>query len=114
AGLFSRHDALAGELVAAGETSGEDLWRLPLLPSYGKDLEPPIAALRNSEGSGSGGGVGVGACFIGAWVDEAMPWAHLDIAGMAWREADGSPTSPAGATGYGVRLLDRFVREYHQ
>ena len=114
AGLFSRHDSLAGELVAAGEESGEELWRLPLHPSYGKDLESPIADLRNGAGSGAGAGAGVGAYFIGAWVDEAMPWAHLDIAGMAWREAEGSPTSPAGATGYGVRLLDRFVREYHE
>jgi len=114
AGLFSRHDSLAGELVLAGEKSGEDLWRLPLHPSYGKDLESPIADLRNSAGSGVGAGAGIGAYFIGAWVDETMPWAHLDIAGMAWREAEGSPTSPAGATGFGVRLLDRFVREYHE
>ena len=114
AGLFSRHDSLAGELVSAGETSGEGLWRLPLHPSYGKDLESPIADLRNSAGSGAGAGAGVGAYFIGAWVEETMPWAHLDIAGMAWREAEGSPTSPAGATGFGVRLLDRFVREYHE
>ena len=114
AGLFSRHDALAGQLVAAGEKSGEDLWRLPLHPSYAKDLESPIADLRNSAGSGVGAGAGVGAYFIGAWVDEAMPWAHIDIAGMAWRETEGSPTAPAGATGYGVRLLDRFVREYHE
>ena len=114
AGLFSRHDALAGQLVAAGEKSGEDLWRLPLHPSYAKDLESPIADLRNTAGTGVGAGAGVGAHFIGAWVDEAMPWAHIDIAGMAWRETEGSPTAPAGATGYGVRLLDRFVREYHE
>lgn len=114
AGLFSRHDTLAGQLVASGVQSGEELWRLPLHPSYGKDLESPIADLRNSAGSGSGAGAGIGAYFIGAWVDEAMPWAHLDIAGMAWREAEGLPVSPAGATGFGVRLLDRFVREYHE
>jgi leucyl aminopeptidase len=43
-----------------------------------------------------------------------MPWAHIDIAGVAWREDEGIPTSPAGATGFGVRLLDRFVRGYHE
>ena len=114
AGLFSRHDSLAAQLGAAGEKSGEDLWRLPLHPSYAKDLESPIADLRNSAGPGSGAGAGLGAYFIGAWVDEDMPWAHLDIAGMAWRETEGLPTSPQGASGFGVRLLDRFVREYYQ
>jgi leucyl aminopeptidase len=59
-------------------------------------------------------GAGLGAYFIGAWVDEEMPWAHIDITGAAWREDEGIPTSPAGATGFGVRLLDRFVREYHE
>lgn len=110
AGLFSRHDELAGQLKIAGERSGEELWRLPLHPSYAKDLESPIADLRNSAGSEAGAGAGVGAHFIGAWVDEDMPWAHLDIAGMAWRESEGLPTSPPGASGFGVRLLDRFVR----
>jgi leucyl aminopeptidase len=110
AGLFSNDDTLAEQLVAAGELAGEDLWRMPLDPSYAKDLESPIADLRNS-GGGAGAGAGLGAHFIGAWIDEGRPWAHLDIAGMAWREDEGLPTAPAGATGYGVRLLDRFVRE---
>jgi len=114
AGLFSRHDSLAAQLGVAGEQSGEDLWRLPLHPSYAKDLESPIADLRNGAGPGSGAGAGLGAYFIGAWVDEDVPWAHLDIAGMAWRETEGLPTAPQGASGFGVRLLDRFVREYHQ
>jgi leucyl aminopeptidase len=114
AGLFSRHDSLARELIAAGEQAGEDLWRLPLHASYAKDLESPIADLRNSGGPDAGAGAGLGAYFIGAWVDEEMPWAHIDIAGVAWREDEGIPTSPAGATGFGVRLLDRFVRGYHE
>jgi leucyl aminopeptidase len=114
AGLFSRHDSLAMELKEAGDEAGEDLWRLPLHPSYAKDLESPIADLRNSAGPGSGAGAGVGAHFIGAWVDETLPWAHLDIAGMAWRETEGLPTAPPGASGFGVRLLDRFVREYYE
>lgn len=114
AGLFSRHDDLAEHLRVAGEQSGEELWRLPLHPSYAKDLESPIADLRNSAGSGAGAGAGVGAHFIGAWVDETMPWAHLDIAGMAWRESEGLPTSPPGASGFGVRLLDRFVRTNYE
>jgi leucyl aminopeptidase len=114
AGLFSRDDSLAAQLIAAGEHSGEDLWRLPLHPSYARDMESPIADLRNSGGPGSGAGAGLGAHFIGAWVDEKTPWAHVDIAGMAWRETEGLPTAPMGASGFGVRLLDRFVREYHE
>ncbi|MCG6116702.1 MAG: leucyl aminopeptidase [Aquimonas sp.] len=110
AGLFSRHDALAGQLLAAGAASGEEVWRLPLHPSYAKDLESPIADLRNG-GSGRGAGAGVGAFFIGAWVAPELPWAHLDIASMAWRDAPLLPTVPLGASGYGVRLLDRFVRD---
>jgi leucyl aminopeptidase len=114
AGLFSRHDLLAQQLAAAGELSGEHLWRLPLHASYARDLESPVADLRNSAGSEAGAGAGVGAYFIGAWVDENMPWAHLDIAGMAWRESEGLPTSPPGASGFGVRLLDRFVRANYE
>jgi leucyl aminopeptidase len=114
AGLFSRHDSLAAELKGAGEKSGEELWRLPLHPSYEKDLESPIADLRNTGGHGAGAGAGVGAHFIGAWVEEDLPWAHLDIAGMAWREMEGLPASPPGASAFGIRLLDRFVREYYE
>jgi leucyl aminopeptidase len=110
AGLFSRDDALAEALRTAGEAAGEDVWRLPLHPSYAKDLESPIADLRNSGGSGVGAGAGLGAFFIGNWVEETTPWAHLDIAGMAWREKDELPTVPEGASGFGIRLLDRFVR----
>jgi len=113
AGLFSRDDALAAQLEAAGRESGEDLWRLPLHPSYAKDMESPIADLRNSGGD-AGAGAGLGAHFIGAFVEEHMPWAHIDIAGMAWREQEALPTSPTGAVGFGVRLLDRFVRLHHE
>jgi leucyl aminopeptidase len=111
AGLFTREDALAESLRLAGEFSGEDLWRLPLHPSYAVDLESPIADLRNGGGPGTGAGAGLGAHFIGSWVEETTPWAHLDIAGMAWREKDDLPTVPPGASGFGIRLLDRFVRQ---
>ncbi len=110
AGLFSRDDALAAQLLAAGEASGEELWRMPLREEYGKRLKSPIADLRNGGGSP---GAGAGAYFIGEWVDRALPWAHLDIAGSDWASSD-APTVPEGATGYGVRLLDRFVRDHHE
>jgi leucyl aminopeptidase len=110
AGLFTRDEALAAALLAAGTASGEELWRLPLHPSYAKDLESPIADLRNSGSSGRAG-AGVGAHFIGAWVNPGQAWAHLDIASMAWREDGALPTVPLGASAFGVRLLDRYVRD---
>lgn len=110
AGLFSRDSALAAQLISAGEQSGEYLWRMPLHASYARDLESPIADIRNGAGRSMGGGAGHGAHFIGAWIENGMSWAHLDIAGMAWREADALPTSPPGAAAFGVRVLDRFVR----
>jgi leucyl aminopeptidase len=93
--------------------SGEELWRLPLHPSYAKDLESPIADLRNG-GSGRGAGAGVGAFFVGAWVAPELPWAHVDMASMAWRDGPTQPTVPPGASGFGVRLLDRFVRDHFE
>ena len=110
AGLFTRDDALAARLQALGMASGEEVWRLPLHPSYAKDLESPIADLRHSGGSAKAG-ASVGAFFIGNWVPEAQPWAHLDIASMAWRDDLPLPTVPLGASGYGVRLLERVARE---
>lgn len=110
AGLFTRDDSLAAQLMAAGKASGEEAWRLPLHPSYAKDLESPIADLRNGGSSGKAG-AGVGAFFIGNWVPEGQPWAHLDIASMAWRDDAPLPTVPLGASAFGVRLLDRYVRD---
>jgi len=109
-GLFSRDEGLVAQLVAAGAASGEELWRLPLHPSYAKDLESPIADLRNVGSSGRAG-AGVGAHFIGAWVAPEVRWAHIDMASMAWRDDAAMPTVPLGASGYGVRLFDRFVRD---
>ncbi|MDX5331656.1 MAG: leucyl aminopeptidase, partial [Caulobacteraceae bacterium] len=108
AGLFSRHDALADQLEAAGAAVGEPLWRLPLHPSYGEDIASTIADLRN--GGGEGAGAGTGAHFIGEFISRDIPWAHLDIAGMAYGGADA--VKPAGSAGFTVRLLERFVRDF--
>jgi leucyl aminopeptidase len=108
-GLFSRHDPLADQLVAAGEASGEPLWRMPLNPRYAAAMDSPIADTRDiSDGAP---GAGAGAQFIGSFVTPDTPWAHLDIAGTSWRST-AQPTAPAGASGTTVRLLDRFVREF--
>ena len=108
-GLLSRDDALADQLLAAGKASGDELWRLPLHPNYAKDMKSDIADIKNVV-EGGGPGAGLGAHFIGYFVDKA-PWAHLDIAAVAW-ESETQPTVPKGAAGFGVRLLDRFARDF--
>jgi leucyl aminopeptidase len=109
AGLFSRHDALAEQLEAAGNAVGEPLWRLPLHESYASDMRSNIADIRNTS-SGNGAGAGTGAHFIGEFISREIPWAHLDIANMAYGAA--SDWKPDGSAGFGVRLLERFVRDY--
>lgn len=109
AGLFTRHDALADQLQAAGETAGEPLWRLPLHDSYARDTASTYADIRNSGGD-SGAGAGTGAYFIGEFINRNIPWAHLDIAGVAYGAANA--WKPEGSAGYGVRLLERFVRDW--
>lgn len=111
AGLFSRDDRLANQLYQSGQNSGNWVWRMPLLDSYGPMLASPIADMRNGGGRP---GSGTAAWFLGEWVAPATPWAHVDIAGMAWIESAGKPTSPAGATAFGVLLFDQFVRDHHQ
>lgn len=111
AGLFSRDDALASQLYQSGQNSGNWVWRMPLLDSYGPMLASPIADMRNGGGRPSSG---TAAWFLGEWVARGTPWAHVDMAGMAWIESGGKPTSPAGATGFGVLLFDQFVRDHHQ
>jgi leucyl aminopeptidase len=110
AGLLTRSDGLADQLLAAGRTSGEELWRLPLHANYAKDMKSDIADIKNVV-EGGGPGAGLGAHFIGYFVTDQTPWAHLDIAGTAWR-SEMLPTVPKGAAGFGVRLLDRFVRDF--
>ncbi|MGH6696030.1 leucyl aminopeptidase family protein [Sphingopyxis sp.] len=108
AGLFARDEALAARLIAAGTTSGEELWRLPLHKDYAERMKSDIADIRNSA-TGQGPGASLGAHFIGFFVDEATPWAHLDIAGVN-RSEKATSLVPKGMTGFGVRLLDQLAR----
>ena len=106
AGLFSNDGSLAGDLQAAGEATGELLWRLPLGKAYEKHIKSDIADLKNV-GRAREAGSTAGAVFLQQFIGDT-PWAHLDIAGTAWTSRD-LPLSGKGATGYGVRLLDRWV-----
>jgi leucyl aminopeptidase len=108
-GLFSNDDGLAEQLLAAGKASGDQLWRFPLSEAYDKLIDSAIADMKNVGPRGAGSITA--AQFIKRFVDENVKWAHLDIAGMVWADKDG-PTWAKGATGYGVRVLDRFVADH--
>jgi len=108
AGLFSNDDTLAGNLSTAGATSGDKVWRMPIGPAYDKLIDSPIADMKNV-GPREAGSI-TAAQFLKRFIKDGMPWAHLDIAGMAWSNKPGA-TYGKGATGYGVRLLDQYVRD---
>ena len=105
-GLFTPDDELAAQLLAAGQQTGDKLWRMPLGESFDRLIDSPIADMKNV-GPREGGSI-TAAEFIHRFVDEGVRWAHLDIAGMAWSDKPGT-TRDKGATGYGVRLLDQYV-----
>ena len=107
-GLFANDDGLADKLTKAGLASGDKLWRFPLSPAYDKLLDSPIADIKNV-GPRYAGSI-TAAQFIQRFVENGTPWAHCDIAGMVWADKPGA-TWDKGATGFGVRLIDRFVRD---
>ncbi len=107
-GLFANDDALADKLLAAGLATGDKLWRFPLSDTYNKLIDSPIADMKNVGPRGAGSITA--AQFIQRFVDEGVQWAHLDIAGMVWSDKPGA-TYDKGATGYGVKLLDRVIAD---
>ena len=110
AGLFSNDDGLAQKLSAAGQATGEKVWRFPLDAEYDKLIKSDIADMKNIGGRPAGS---ISAAqFIQRFVNK-KPWVHLDIAGVAWSTKD-APCIPKGATAFGVRLLDRLVAEHYE
>jgi leucyl aminopeptidase len=108
AGVFSNDDTLSAQLIRAGSAVGEKLWRLPLSNDYDKLIDSAIADMKNS---GVRGAAAIAAAqFLQRFVEDGVQWAHLDIAGVVWADKPGS-THEKGATGYGVRLLDRFIAD---
>jgi leucyl aminopeptidase len=85
---------------------------MPLAPAYNKMMDSPAADVKNISGSRNAGSI-TAAEFLQRFVQKGTIWSHLDIAGMAWADKD-SPTSPRGATGYGVRLLDHLVATHYE
>ncbi len=110
AGLFSNNDELSTRLLAAGEATGERLWRMPLGPEYDKQIDSKFADMKNA--AGRHGGAITAAQLLARFVAKT-PWAHLDIAGTAL----GSPQSEINrswSSGWGVRLLDHLVAEDYE
>ncbi len=106
-GMFTKDEKLAKQLAAAGEATGDKLWRMPLTKNHDEMIKSDIADMQNIGGKGAGSSTA--AAFLGRFIKEGVSWAHLDIAGMAWNEK-ATPTIPKGGSGYGVRLLDEFVK----
>ena len=105
AGLMSSDDGLADALLATGEATGERLWRLPAWPAYDKQIDSEVANVRNSAGREAG--VITAGMFLKRFVGDT-PWAHLDIAGVAFT-SKATPYQPKGGTGFGVRLLTHWL-----
>ncbi|HEV2363387.1 MAG TPA: leucyl aminopeptidase [Caulobacteraceae bacterium] len=111
AGMFCNDEALAENLLRAAKETGDALWRMPLQGSYEKLLDSDVADIKNS--GGREGGSIFAALFLQRFIDRT-PWAHLDIAGTAWKPDSAVATIPSGATGFGVRLLDRLVADNYE
>ena len=111
AGMFSNNDQLATRLAAAGKAVEEPLWRMPLGEAYDRQIDSDAADVKNI-GNGRDAGSITAAQFLQRFVNN-VPWAHLDIAGMAWAKKD-APLVPKGATAFGVRLLNELVETHYE
>jgi leucyl aminopeptidase len=109
AALFTADDRLAAELQAAGETTGERLWRLPLWDDYRENIRSEWADMKNTGGRPAG--TINAAVFLREFVPDGRAWAHLDIAGVAHFEKEHAGYA-AGATGFGVALTMEFLKRW--
>ncbi|MFL2883015.1 MAG: leucyl aminopeptidase [Pelagibacteraceae bacterium] len=112
AGLFSNDDKLSNEILSSGEKVEEKLWRMPLHKNYDKLMNSKNADMQNINYVG-GAGSTTAAQFLQRFILNKTPWAHLDIAGMAFSKYGGALNS-GGATGFGVRLLNKLIEEYYE
>ncbi len=111
AGIFSQDDKLVAQIEDAAKSSGDPVWRMPLAKAHYDNIKSDVADMKNI--GPREGGSSSAAAFIGRFVKDGQSWAHIDIAGMAWNAKD-KPTCPKGGAGYGVRLLDQFIRANYE
>ena len=112
AGLFSNDDKLSNQLIDAGEKTEEKVWRMPLNKNFDKLIDSKNADMQNINYVG-GAGSTTAAQFLQRFIINKTSWAHLDIAGMAFSKYGGALNS-GGATGYGVRLLNKLIQDYYE
>jgi len=112
AGMFANNDELSHRLHMAGEATGELVWRMPLAKEYDKMIDSKFADMKNTGGTRWGGAI-TAAQFIKRFVDDKTPWAHLDIAGTGF-DSRQSDINKSWGSGWGVRLLDRLVKDYYE
>ena len=112
AGLFSNNDELSKKIFKASENVNEKVWRLPLHKNYDKLIDSKIADVQNINYVGGAGSI-TAAQFLQRFILNKTPWAHLDIAGMAFSKKAAN-LNPGGATGFGVSLLNNLVKEYYE
>jgi len=112
AGLFSNNDELSKNIFKASENVNEKVWRLPLHKNYDKLIDSTIADVQNINYSGGAGSI-TAAQFLQRFILNKTPWAHLDIAGMAFSKKAAN-LNPSGATGFGVRLLNNLIKEHYE
>tara|TARA_B100000674_G_scaffold245713_2_gene202446 strand:- start:1211 stop:2653 length:1443 start_codon:yes stop_codon:yes gene_type:complete len=112
AGLFSNNDKLSKQLIDVGKKVDEKLWRMPLHKNFDKLINSKNADMQNINYVG-GAGSTTAAQFLQRFILKNTPWAHLDIAGMAFSKYGGALNS-SGATGYGVRLLNKLIEDYYE
>ncbi len=110
AGMFASDDTLAEQIAGCGKEIGETVWHMPIGDAYDKELNTDSADMKNV--GGRPGGSITAAMFLKRFTND-VPWVHLDIAGVAWAYKD-KPTVPKGASGFGVRLLDRLVATHFE
>ncbi|MAJ22444.1 MAG: leucyl aminopeptidase [Candidatus Pelagibacter sp. TMED64] len=112
AGLFSNDDELSKNIFKSSENVNEKVWRLPLHKNYDKLMDSPIADVQNINYAGGAGSI-TAAQFLQRFILNKTPWAHLDIAGMAFSKKAAN-LNPGGATGFGVRLLNNLIKEFYE
>ena len=112
AGVFSNDDGVANAILAAAPKVGENVWRMPIPAFYERHIDTPIADVKNT-GNGRAGGSITAALFLQRFTN-GTPWAHIDIAPVAWVKDSRHPTVPDGAVGWGVRTLDRMVQDSYE
>ncbi|MGH1404701.1 MAG: leucyl aminopeptidase [Alphaproteobacteria bacterium] len=112
-GTFVTDDVLWTQMDQAGQDTNERLWRMPLDEVWKKDMEGTLSDTQNMAKSGRWAGACTAAGFLWHFIEEGTTWAHMDIAGTAWIKSD-RDTTPKFGTGFGVRVLDRFVSENYE